>query len=286
MKMRNNINANKLKNVMLFSALIIITTILFLPLLWLLSASLQGPGEIYKVPFNWIPHRFLFENYIRAWTIAKMGRPFFVSTVVASITIAAHLFLCTLSGYVLGKYRFKFKGIFVMLILATMMLPQELTYIPLYRLMASLNLIDNYIGISLPFFISGVGVFMMMKFSEYIPNELLEASKIDGCGNLKTFFSIGLPLMKPQITTLFILIFTFIWNEFAWARIAVISKEMQTLPIALTELSAFTGDATSTQVFVTDLLAGSVISMAPIIIAFFVFQKYFIEGVTKSGIKG
>jgi len=203
-----------------------------------------------------------------------MGRPFFVSTVVASITIAAHL-LCTLSGYALGKYRFKFKGIFVMLILATMMLPQELTYIPLYRLMASLNLIDNYIGISLPFFISGVGVFMMMKFSEYIPNELLEASKIDGCGNLKTFFSIGLPLMKPQITTLFILIFTFIWNEFAWARIAVISKEMQTLPIALTELSAFTGDATSTQVFVTDLLAGSVISMAPIIIAFFVFQKYF-----------
>lgn len=286
MKKNHSINANKSKSILLFAILLIITVVLFLPLVWLFSASLQGPGEIYKVPFHWIPKKFLFENYIRAWTIANMGRPFFVSTVVASITIVAHLFLCTLSGYVLSKYRFKYRGIVIMLILATMMLPQELTYIPLYKLMASLNLIDNYLGISFPFFISGIGVFMMMKFAEYIPNEMLEASKIDGCSNLRTFIHIGLPLMKPQITALFILIFTFIWNEFAWARIAIISKEMQTLPIALTELSMFTGDATSTQVFVTDLLAGSVISMAPIIIAFFVFQKYFIEGVTKAGIKG
>ncbi len=267
---------------LLFVFMLLLAIILVTPILWLFSASFQNNADIYKTSFDWIPKTFHIENYVNAWNIAKLGSAFQTTVFVSAIMLCFHLFLCSLSGYVIAKYHFRFKKLILTLIMATMMLPQEVTYFPVYSLMREMHLINTYFGLAFPFFVSGIGVFLMVQFAQYVPTEVIESARIDGCGEWRIFFKIGFPIMIPSVSALAILAFTFIWNEYAWARLAVSSDSMRTLSITLSMLANNSDNVIRT----VELLAGGVITMLPVLILFLCFQKNFIESVTRSGLKG
>lgn len=267
---------------MSYIGIALVAIVMIMPLIWLVSASFQTQGQIYKVPFNWIPKDFHLSNYIGAWTTGHMETAFFSSVCVSAIYIVCHICFCTIIGFVFAKYKFKGKNILFAMVLVTMMIPQELTYFPVYGVVKKLGLINHYFGVALPLMISGMGVFMMRQFSLYIPNEILEAAKIDGCGNFKSFVRVGVPLLKPGMASLTILAFSFIWDEFAWSRLILNTPDKMTIPIMLTNLIS----SSTNEVKITEMLAASVIAMLPVIILFVIFQKQFIESITQSGVKG
>lgn len=247
-------NYLRMKTILSYVGITIVAFVMIMPLIWLLSASFQTQGQIYKVPFNWIPEALQLINYSDAWTIGHMNTAFFSSACVALIYIACHICFCTIIGFVFAKYNFRGKNFLFALVLVTMMIPQELTYFPVYGVVKKLGLINKYVGVALPLMISGMGVFMMRQFSLYIPNEILEAAKIDGCGNFKSFLRVGVPLLKPGMASLTILAFSFIWDEFAWSRLVLNTPDKMTIPIMLTNLIS----SSNNEVEITAMLAASV----------------------------
>lgn len=273
---------SRVKTGISYVGIALVSFVMIVPLIWLLSASFQGQGEIYKVPFNWFPQNFHMENYTEAWKMAHMDTAYFSSFCVSILYIICHVFFCTIIGYVFAKYNFKGKNILFTLVLMTMMIPQELTYFPVYGVIKGLKLINTYVGAALPLIISGVGVFLMRQFAAYIPNEILEAARIDGCGNFKSFIRVGVPLLKPAMSTLTILAFSFIWDEFPWSRLVLNTPDKMTIPIMLVNLAS----SSTNEVKITALLAASVLAMLPVVILFVIFQRQFIESITQSGVKG
>lgn len=270
------------KDWMYFLLMLAGSLFLLSPVFWLISASFQGSGEIFKVPFHWVPTKFTFSNYINAWNVAHISRALLNSAIASLLMLIFHVFFCTFSGYVIVKYSFKFKNICIVFILATLMLPQEITYLPIYNIVKSLGLINTYLGLTIPFFISGFGIFLMMQFARSVPNEMIESARIDGCNEYSIFLRIAIPMLRPSMAALSILAFSFIWNEFAWARIVIISDEMRTLPISLTFLAKSSDNSSN----IPSLLAASVMAMVPVMLLFLVFQRQFIESVASSGVKG
>ena len=267
-----------------FAVMLVITIIMVFPLLWLLSASFQGPGEVYLIPFHWIPRTWQFNNYVVAWKDAGLFQAMCSSMVVSIIYIAIHLTVCSITGYVFAKFDFKGKNLIFMLIIGTMMIPQDLTYLPLYDIVKKMHLVNQYLGVALPLCISATGVFMMRQFAKSVPNAILEAAKVDGCGNAGTFFRIGLPMLKDGIIALAILAFSYIWNEFTWSKIILMSNSKATLPLALTAMVS--NLQTHHDFSISNVLASSVIALIPVVVIFAVFQKNFIESMVSSGIKG
>lgn len=260
----------------------IFTLILILPLLWLVSASFQREGEIYTSPFRWIPMEFQWKNYASAWKVGHLDTAFISSVIIAALYIPCHVISCVAIGFVFAKYRFRGKNGLFSLILMTMMIPQELTFFPIYGITRTLGLIDTHAGVVLPFLISGFGIFFMRQFCTYIPTAMMEAARIDGCKNTGLFFRIAIPQLRPAITALAILAFSFIWDEFAWSKLVLNSAERMSLPVRLTTLAI----SPSHEVQTTELLAASVLAMLPLFLLFTIFQKHFIASVTNSGIKG
>lgn len=275
-------NYIRMKTTLSYIGIATVAIIMIMPLLWLFSASFQNMGQIFKVPFSWIPEQFNLSNYSAAWTEGNMRSALFSSVCVSIMYIVCHISFCTIIGFVFAKYKFRWKKLMFTLILLTMMLPQELSYFPVYGIVKKLGIVNEYIGVALPLMISGMGVFMMRQFSLYIPNELLEAAKIDGCGNFKSFIRIGVPLLKPGMSSLTILAFSFIWDEFAWSRLVLNTPNKMTIPIMLTNLVS----SSNNDVELTTMLAASVIAMIPVITLYVIFQRQFMESIIQSGIKG
>jgi ABC-type glycerol-3-phosphate transport system permease component len=271
-----------IKDYIYFALMFIVTIIVILPLIWLFSASVQGLSGLSKTPFDWVPHELLFRNFSHIWIEGKLGYAFLSSVCASSIYIVLHLFICTISGYVFAKYNFRFRNTIFTFILITMMVPPEITYFPVYGIMKSLHAINTYPGLVIPCMISGFGIFFMRQFAIYIPNELLECARIDGAGNLRTFFQIALPLLKSAVSALAILAFVYIWNEYAWSYLVINSDKMKTLPVTLAMMASQQFNPIS----YNEILAGGVIALLPVLVLFLIFQKQFIESVTNSGIKG
>ena len=272
----------RMKTTLSYVGISLVALLMVLPLIWLISASFQNQAQVYQVPFRWIPETFYFENYAEAWTLGHMNTAFLSSVCVSLIYIVCHLCFCTIIGFVFAKYKFKGKNILFALVLVTMMIPQELTYFPVYGVVKELHLINSYFGVALPLMVSGMGVFMMRQFCMYIPNEILEAARIDGCGNFKSFVKVGVPLVKPGIASLAVLAFSFIWDEFAWSRLVLNTQDKMTIPIMLTNLIS----SSTNEVKITAMLAASVIAMLPVVVLFIIFQRQFIESITQAGVKG
>jgi len=278
----NQPQPKSLLDVAYFLGMVAVALFLLSPVLWLVSASFQGPGEIFKVPFHWIPERLSLDNYMHAWEVGYVGQALRNSVIVSVIMLFFHLFFNTISGYVIVKYSFEFKAALIIFILATMMLPQEITFLPVFNVVKSLGLVNSWLGLAVPFFFSGFGVFMMMQFARAIPDEILESARIDGCSEYRIFFQMALPLLKPAIAALGIMAFSFIWNEFAWANIVVLSDQMRTLPLTLTLLAK----SSDNSVKISALIPASVTAMAPVMLLFFIFQRQFVASVASSGVKG
>ncbi|TBL78992.1 carbohydrate ABC transporter permease [Paenibacillus thalictri] len=252
------------------------------PFVWMITSSLKTNAEYISKGYKFLPDKFQFANYVRAWETAKFST-YFVNTVIVSVFVVAIVVaVCAMTGYVLGRYRFPGRILFMSVITATMFMPKGYTIIPIYFLINLLGLNNTLAGVILAE-VGGAHVLFILLFTAHfsgIPKELEEASEIDGSGFFRTFVQIMLPLSKPILATTCILQFMWAWNSFLLPLIFTLSKpELRTLGVGMYQ---FVGEFS---VDWTGMAAAASISLLPIIAIFIAFQRYFVEGVAGS-VKG
>ncbi len=250
------------------------------PLVWMVLSSVKPEGEIRQFPPTLVPQDVTLENYTALFDRMNFPQFFLNSVIVAlAVTVGAVLF-SAMVGYALAKIDFPGRKALFLLIMATLMVPGTITFVPLFVLVANLDLINTYAALILPFLAAPFGVFLMRQFMLDIPDELLDAARVDGAGEFRTFFRIVLPQTGPALATLGILTFLGSWNNFLWPLVAVQSADMYTLPVALALYS--TGQNT---VQYGLLLAGATVIVTPILVVFLVLQRRIIQGIATTGIK-
>lgn len=258
-------------------ALAIITVV---PFAWMVLTSFKPLWEILTFPPTWWPEEFTFDNYRDAFTAAPFGRFYFNSLLVAIAVTVGQLITCSLAAYAFARMRFKGRDILFYLFLGTMMVPAHVTMIPSFMILHWLGWIDSYAALIVPGLASAFGTFLLRQFFLTIPRELEEAAFLDGCNRFTVLWRIIIPLAKPALATLAIFTFMTVFNDFIWALIVLNSESMYTVQLGL----AIFRDQYSTEW--GNLMAGSVVATLPILIVFFFAQKYFIQGITLSGMKG
>jgi multiple sugar transport system permease protein len=249
------------------------------PFVWMLSGSLKDGLEVVRMPPNLIPETLRFENFTEIQKYFPIYRFLFNSIFVAIITTGLQLMVCAMSAFVFAKLQFKGREALFFLYLITLMIPMQVTLTPLFIIFKHLNLYDTYAGLILPGIFSAYGTFLLRQQMITIPNALLEAGYIDGASYYRVFTTVILPLSKPALATLMIFSFMSSWNNFLWPLIITQTSELMTLPVGLSKLQGRW--ATEWNI----LMAGNVISFIPIFIVFLFAQRYFIRGMTMSGIK-
>ncbi|HEX2866391.1 MAG TPA: carbohydrate ABC transporter permease [Ignavibacteriales bacterium] len=249
------------------------------PFIWMVLTSLKDMNEIYVYPPKWLPDKFHFENYKNAFEAAPFGRYYLNSIIVALSVTLGQLITCSMAAFAFARLRFRGSNILFYLFLGTMMIPYNVTMIPSFMMLYWLGWIDSFKALIVPGLASAFGTFLLRQFFMTIPKELEEAAYIDGASRFKVLWRIIIPLAKPALATLAIFTFMGAFNDFIWALIVLNSDEMRTVQLGL----AIFRDRYLTQ---WDLLmAGSVTAVLPILLVFFFAQKYFIKGITLSGLK-
>jgi len=263
------------------------TIVLLFPFIWLVLTSLETSGEALHFPPLLTPHVLKWSNYPAAWHSAPFGRFFINSAVVAVTTVLSNLVLCSLAGYAFARLRFLGRGLLFATIMATLMVPFQVTMIPQFiitkwlgvHVLAGVGI--NHIGaLILPNAATAFGVFFLRQFFRTLPLEYEESARVDGASRLKVLWRIVLPLSAPALATLAALTFLDSWNSFLWPLIAVDSTSQMTLPLGL---ATFQG-AHSTEWPL--LMAGNVMSLTPMLVIFFVAQRYFVRSVAATGLAG
>lgn len=250
------------------------------PFLWMILTSFKPLGEILTYPPTWWPDVFTFENYENAFSAAPFGRFYVNSLFVAVAVTLGQLVTCSLAAYVFARMQFWGRDVLFYIFLGTMMVPAHVTMIPSFMILHWLGWIDSYAALIVPGLASAFGTFLLRQFFMTIPKELEEAAFIDGCSRFGVLWRIIIPLAKPALATLAIFTFMTLFNDFLWALIVIDSQEMYTVQLGL----AIFRDRYSTEW--GSLMAGSVVATLPILLVFFFAQKYFIKGITLSGMKG
>ncbi len=250
------------------------------PFVWMLSTSFKGTKDIFRYPPKWIPDEPTLDNYRKLFRTVNIGRPF-MNTVITAVSITAlSLLICSMAGYAFAKFEFPGKNALFMGVLGTLMIPGQITMIPVFLLLKKMGLLNTYSGLILPGIASAFGIFFMRQFIITLPNELLEAARIDGAGEFFIFSRIVLPLCKPALATLGILNFTGSWNNFLWPLIISTDESMYTLPVAVANLAGQYATEYGLQ------MAGSVMVIMPSVVFFMFAQQWFMEGVAMTGMKG
>ncbi len=268
-----------LKNVLTHLFLIVASVTLVFPFIWMVSGAFKGKLEAVKMPPQLLPSHWNFDNFKQIEQFFPLYRFLFNSVVVAIATTVIQLLICAMAAYVFAKIPFKGRQAIFIVFLTTMMIPSQVTLVPLFILFSQTDLIDTYAGLILPGIFSAYGTFLMRQNIMTIPNELLEAAFMDGASYYRVFKSVILPLVKPTLAALTIFAFMSSWNNFLWPLIATNSKELMTLPLGLSKLQG----KWSTEWNI--LMAGNVVSFIPIFIVYLFAQRYFIKGMTMTGIK-
>ncbi|MNI21197.1 L-arabinose transport system permease protein AraQ [compost metagenome] len=264
-----------------FSYLLLTAGALFVlfPFLWMLSTAFKQPAEIYSLTM--IPAKPTLQHVVYVLEKTLFGKWFINSLIIALISTATVAFFDTLAGYVLAIFTFRAKRLIFVLILSTMMVPTEMLIIPWYLLSNQLGWVDTYTGILFPGLITAFGIFLMKQFMEAIPRELLDAARIDGLGEWGIWLRIALPQVGGAITTLCLLNFLGSWNSYIWPLIVSVSPENLTIPVGLAYFSNENGDRSNWVVS----MAGSSISVLPLVVLFLIFQKRIIQGITLTGLR-
>lgn len=265
-----------------YAILIVTAALLVFPFVWMIDASLMTSGEIQSRPPVWLPKTPQFSNYPDLLDNLPFGRFYLNSLLVTGATVIGVLLTSSLAGYAFAKYQFPGRTFLFYLILATLMIPAFVTLIPVFYIVRQLGWIDNYMGLILPGISSAYGVFFMRQFIYSIPDELIDAARIDGAAELLIYWRIILPLTKPALATLGTFVFIGAWNSFLWPLLVVNSRELYTVPLGLNSLRTFAAEARSLHL----LVSGTVLSVIPTLILFVFLQRYFIQGIALTGLKG
>lgn len=257
------------------------TAVLFLvPLIWMFFVSLKEQGAAISGVLEWFAPPYTFENYVYVVMDTDVIRWLVNSLVVGVITTIITLIVTSMAAFAISQIKFSYKKFIFVFFLAGLMVPGEATIIPLYQIVKDFSMLDSYIGLILPGIASPLSVVILKSFFDGVPKEVIDSAKIDGCSLFRIYYNIVLPLAKPAMAA--IAIFTFIgsWNNFLWPYLAIFSEELYTLPIGIP-----TFNSNYSQDYVLPMTVNAVASI-PVIIAFFLFEKQIVKGISFTGIKG
>lgn len=252
------------------------------PFLWMAVGSLRPERELRRVPMSWLPDTWTLENYRELFDRLNFPQYFFNSALVAIAVTAGNLVVCSMLGYALAKLRFPGRRLLFGLVLAMLMVPGIALFVPQFVLVSNMNMINTYPGIILPILaVAGpFGVFLMRQFISGLPDELIDAARVDGASEFRIFRSVVAPLCRPAFATLGILTFLAAWNNFLWPLVAAQTEDKYTLPVAL---ALYSTGQNKTEYGL--LLAGAVVVVVPVILVFVALQRHFVQGISTTGLK-
>jgi multiple sugar transport system permease protein len=270
-----------LGRILIYSVLTIGCLFTLLPFLWMLGTSLKSSTEIIRLPPTLIPEQPTLASYRTIFTDPRVPLArFYLNSLTVSVSVVFMvLFTSSLAGFVFAKYQFFGKNLVFTLILATMMIPFQVIMIPSYLILVYLGLVDSLAGLIIPGAASAFGIFLMKQFIEGIPNELIDAARIDGASEFGIYTQMVLPQMGPALATLGIFQFMGTWNDYLWPLIVITTTERRTLPIMLTWYNSQHGSRHDLS------MAASVLVILPILIAYFLFQRWIVRGIALTGFK-
>lgn len=269
-----------ISHILLYSALIIGALAMLVPFAWMLSASFKAQKDVFNFPIQWIPKEWHPENYQKIWTQLPLIQYFYNTAKLTIIITLIQLLTSSFAAYAFAKLQFKGRDKLFLLYVMTIAIPWQVYMVPQYILMGKLHLTDSHIGLILMHSFTAFGVFMIRQFYMGIPNELLEAARIDGLSEYGIWARIMLPLSKPAIATLCITSFISEWNDFMGPLIYLSTDSKKTLQLGL---RLFNGQFSSDYQLI---MAASIVSLIPVFIMFVSLQKYFVEGLATTGMKG
>lgn len=250
------------------------------PLLWMLSTSLKSNQNVFSYPPEWIPHDWKFSNYSSLWDDLPMNRWLFNTFLVSTVVVLGQLLFCSMAAYAFARMQFKGREPLFYLFLASLMVPYQVTLIPAFVLISRLGWIDSYQALIVPQLSTPFGIFMLRQFFMTLPKELEEAARLDGASYWRIYRTILVPLSKPALLAFGVFSFIGMWGDFLWPLIVINSPEKMTLTVGLNYLSnAYNTDWAR-------LMAGDVISLLPLMFIYAIAQKYFIQGIAMTGLKG
>lgn len=269
------------RNFWMYVLLVSIAFVMLFPLLWLISTSFKSPTEdIFQFPPQLIPLQPTGQNFVTVWQNNPFGQYLFNSIVVATLAVSLNLLFCSLAAYPLARLEFRGKELIFAGVISTIMIPFQIVMIPLYILIVQLGLKNTYLGVIFPDIASAFGIFLLRQAFQGVPKELEEAARMDGCSELGLWWNIMLPAIRPALVTLAIFVFIGSWSDFLWPLIVLDRPEYYTLPLGVANLAG---------TFSLDwrlIAAGSVISIAPILLLFLFVQRYIVPTDAGSGVKG
>lgn len=269
-----------LKKPVAYLFLILGALVMIIPFIWMLSTSLKDQQQLFAWPPNWLPNPFVWNNYSEVWNRINFSLYGWNTIKITVAVTLGRLVLCSMAGYGFARMKFPGKDFLFLLTLATMMISAQITIVPNFIIMRYLGLVDTHFGVILPQLADGFSIFLMRQFFLTFPYELEDAAKLDGCNPFMFYTRILIPNSKPILATLAVMTFQGVWNDFLWPLVMLTSPEKRTLAVGLSYL---VGQYTTRW----DLqMAGSVLTVLPILVLYFILQKYFVQSIKMTGLKG
>lgn len=253
--------------------------LMFFPLYWMLATAVRPEGELFNGEFDLIPSQFLWGNFVEAWNTLPFDVFYINSFAIAIIGVVVTVFINLLAGYTFAKYKFWGRDVLFLLLLSTLMIPIQVIMVPEFLIVAGLGWVNTWAGVLVPRAAEAFGLFMVRQFMLGIPDELIEAARLDGAGEFKIFLRVVLPLSWPVIAVLTIFTFMWRWNDFAWPLVVLQEQASYTVPLGLNLMKGL---------YFTDwngIMSMSLVSILPMLLIFLFFQRYFIQGIANSGMK-
>ncbi|TDG00788.1 carbohydrate ABC transporter permease [Paenibacillus piri] len=264
-----------------YTLLIAASVIFIFPLYWMITGSFKTQVAIWALPPQWFPVQFKLDNYIHIFATKPTLLWLFNSVFTSAVSVLFVVIFSAMAGYAYAKKKFPGAKILFVIVVATMMMPTQVTLVPLYILCRNLGLIDSYLGVILPAVAFPFGVFIVRQFALTIPDEIIESATIDGAGEIRIFSTIVLPLLIPALGALSIFAFMHTWNDYLWQLIILQTKEKLTLPLGISTITY-----SENSVNYGFAMAGATIAAVPMICFFMLLQRSFIKGITMGSVKG
>jgi len=268
-----------LESILVNGALWLGAVLTALPLLWMVSASLMPSGEAQSLPPRFLPSEITSSHYVDLFERLNLARYFANSLLIATVVTLFSVLVNSMAGYALAKLRFPGRDRVFRLLLAGLVIPAQVAMIPLFLLLKQMGLINTYWAVILPASASIFGIFLIRQYAMSIPDALLDAARIDGASEGRIYVSLVLPLIRPILVTLGVFTFMVTWNDFMWPLIALVDSDLHTLPVALAILSGEHVQDTEL------MMAGSVLTILPVLLLFVLVQRYYVAGITAGSLK-
>jgi ABC-type glycerol-3-phosphate transport system permease component len=254
--------------------------VMSVPLVWMLISAFKTQNELFVMPPTFLPAKFSFENFAAVFKAMPFLKYYFNSLATSTVNALFGVLTSTLFGYVFAKYRFPLRNVFFIIVLACMMIPYETLMTSVYKIMVGIKWTNTYLVLLVPYFVNIFGIFMMRQFYLDLPDSYFEAAEIDGCGQLRCYWSVAIPMARSMVAALAIFLFMASYNSFLWPLISVDTRALFTLPVGIASMLSDRGNQMAM------LMAASTMVLLPVALVFAVAQKNFIEGLTMGGIKG